>query len=126
MIEADVPRAVDAVDPVRSELFGWVVREAVTNVVRHARAHRCEITVGPTFVEVVDDGVGMLGGPPTPGDNGHGLAGLKARIEAAGGTLTVGWGADGWKVRADVADVRVAPSAVTDRDLFVPPGRPRP
>ncbi len=37
-ITADLPRATDVVDPAHHELFGWVVREGLTNVVRHARA----------------------------------------------------------------------------------------
>lgn len=126
-IDASVPRAVDTIDPVRSELFGWVVREAVTNVVRHTRAGRCVITAGPTFVEVTDDGIGLVAAAPRTDDapnSGHGLAGLTARIEAAGGTLQVGRTADGWRVRADVPDRPPAPRpAVTDRELFVPPDR---
>ena len=35
---AELPGAIDAVDADAVELFGWVVREAVTNVVRHSRA----------------------------------------------------------------------------------------
>lgn len=124
-IDVVVPGAVDAVDPVRSELFGWVVREAVTNVVRHARARRCEITVGPTSVQVFDDGFGMV--TPPPDDQaaaGTGLTGLRTRIEAVGGTLECGRVAGGWRVRADIGSVSLpgAP-AVTDRDLFVPPER---
>ncbi|MHA3700791.1 sensor histidine kinase [Jatrophihabitans sp. YIM 134969] len=126
-IDADVPRAVDTVDPVRSELFGWVVREAVTNVVRHTRAQRCVITAGPTWVEVRDDGFGASDRPPADGavSDGHGLSGLCARIEAAGGTLHVGRVAGGWRVRAEVPDAPVAAAAptVTDRDLFRPPER---
>ena len=38
-IIAQLPMAVDDVDPAGRELFGYVVREAVTNVVRHSRAH---------------------------------------------------------------------------------------
>ena len=44
--------------PTLSELFGWVVREAVTNVVRHSRAEHCTITLGPRWIEIVDDGRG--------------------------------------------------------------------
>ncbi|HXW34485.1 MAG TPA: histidine kinase, partial [Acidimicrobiales bacterium] len=40
---ADIPRAIDTVDPANSELFGWVVREGLTNVVRHARATSCAV-----------------------------------------------------------------------------------
>ncbi|MFC4909005.1 sensor histidine kinase [Actinomadura gamaensis] len=69
-------------------LFGWAVREAVTNVVRHSRAHRCEIAVrreaGAAVLTVTDDGKASEASF-TPG---NGLTGLAERIDAAGGTLT--------------------------------------
>ena len=37
-VQAELPGAVDVVDPRLQEVFGWVIREGVTNVVRHARA----------------------------------------------------------------------------------------
>ncbi|GGK84895.1 two-component sensor histidine kinase [Sphaerisporangium melleum] len=80
----------DALD----DLFGWAVREGVTNVVRHARARRCEIAVthheGTAGLEVTDDGHGS--GPCEPGS---GLAGLAERVQAAGGTLDAGASAGG-------------------------------
>ena len=61
-IEARLPGAVDAVDADAVEPFGWVVREAVTNVVRHSRAEHCTITVGPRWIEIADDGRGACTG----------------------------------------------------------------
>src|SRR5262249_35436833 len=46
---AELSGSVDIVDPAFSELFGWVVREGVTNVVRHSRAAHCTITLGPDW-----------------------------------------------------------------------------
>jgi two-component system sensor histidine kinase DesK len=70
-------------------LFGWAVREAATNVVRHARATRCEITVKSdrkgAALEVRDDGAGATNFVP-----GNGLIGLTERIEDAGGTVDAG------------------------------------
>jgi two-component system sensor histidine kinase DesK len=83
-IAAQLPAAVDDVDPSARVLFGYVVREAVTNVVRHAQARTCTITVGPRSVEVVDDGTRGIATP------GNGLSGLAERVRAAGGTLTAG------------------------------------
>ncbi len=54
------PGAVDAVDVDAVELFGWVVREAVTNVVRHSRAEHCTITLGKRWIEISDDGRGGI------------------------------------------------------------------
>ncbi len=101
-IGADLPGAIDAVDPTRTELFGWVVREGVTNVVRHSRARVCRITLGPTWIEVDDDGHGIER-LHAGADEGHGLSGLRERVEAVGGVLTSGGGgAGGWRLRVDV------------------------
>ena len=81
-IAADLPGAVDEVPAGRRELFGWVVREGVTNLVRHSQASRVTIRVTPTTVEVVDDGRGRALRAP-----GSGLAGLAERAAAAGGQL---------------------------------------
>ncbi|MCD7439509.1 sensor histidine kinase [Streptomyces lincolnensis] len=89
--------------PAQTEsLLGWVVREAVTNVVRHSGARRCEISVvrGAEQVRltVTDDGVGGadaggLGGTGAAhGIGGTGLRGLTERLAAAGGSLTAGPG----------------------------------
>jgi two-component system sensor histidine kinase DesK len=84
-IAADLPGAVDEVPAGRRELFGWVVREGVTNVVRHSQASRVTIRVTATTVEVVDDGRGRAVRAP-----GSGLAGLAERAAAAGGHLDAG------------------------------------
>ncbi len=101
-IDADLPRAVDAVDPANQELFGWVVREGLTNVVRHAHASSCRVRVSPRSVEIVDDGVGANGasGP------GNGLAGLRERVAAAGGVVDAGpVQPKGWRLRVSLAPV---------------------
>ncbi|MEU1985019.1 histidine kinase [Nocardia sp. NPDC019395] len=81
--------AADLPDPARlpagnHELFGWVLREAVTNVVRHSAARHCAVTVTPTSIEVTDDGRGLRAAAA-----GSGLAGLRERTAAAGGKLTI-------------------------------------
>jgi two-component system, NarL family, sensor histidine kinase DesK len=100
-IDARLPGAVDAVDPDAVELFGWVVREAVTNVVRHSRASSCTITVGPRWIEVSDDGRGAA----TAMRAGNGLTGLRERVEHSGGTFSARGTARGWTVRAELAPV---------------------
>lgn len=90
-IEADLPTAVDEVPGPLRELFGWAVREGVTNVIRHSGASRCTVRVAPDSVEVLDDGVGP---PPTDGARpataaGHGLVGLRERAETAGASVHV-------------------------------------
>jgi len=95
-IEASLPGAVDVVDADAAEQFGWVVREAVTNVVRHSRAALCTVTIGPRWIEIVDDGRGG------PGGMGNGLSGLRERLAAAGGSLQVSPSLRGWRLRAQL------------------------
>jgi two-component system sensor histidine kinase DesK len=71
-VAADLPTATDVVDPTRQELFGWVVREGLTNVARHARATRCAVTVSASTVSIVDDGVGGSHGSDSGQDSGLG------------------------------------------------------
>jgi two-component system sensor histidine kinase DesK len=104
-IQAELPGSVDIVDPELSELFGWVVREAVTNVVRHSRAQHCLVNLGPRWIEIADDGRGGIGGA------GNGLTGLRNRVGAVGGTLLSSGTLRGWRVRAEVPSSPVAASA---------------
>ena len=57
-ITAQLPGAIDSVDPRDSELFGWVVREGITNVVRHSRARNCRVRLAERAIEITDDGIG--------------------------------------------------------------------
>jgi len=86
-IKPELPTTVDEVPEETRELFAWVVREGVTNVVRHSSAKRCTIRINATQIEVLDDGKG-----PTPGGgaSGHGLIGLRERADPAGASLQVG------------------------------------
>lgn len=78
-------------------LLGWVVREAVTNVLRHADASRCAITVRvreqPRAVELTVDNDELFG--RSSGGGGHGLIGLAERARGLGGTVSAGPTADG-------------------------------
>jgi two-component system sensor histidine kinase DesK len=87
-IEADLPFDPGGVPADLEELFGWVVREGVTNVVRHSGASRCRVGLGPASVEVLDDGRGPS--PSSGSTAGSGLAGLRERVAAVGGALSVG------------------------------------
>ncbi len=81
-------------------LLAWTVREGVTNVLRHSRAHHCEISLessnGGFTVAIVDDGVGGVASA-----GGSGLHGLRERVGAAGGRLEAGPGdAGGFRLHA--------------------------
>ncbi|MFI6514358.1 sensor histidine kinase [Spirillospora sp. NPDC050679] len=92
-VAATVEGAVEGVDGSLPEaadgLFGWAVREGVTNVVRHARATRCAIMVGrdggAATLEIRDDGRAGPGHAP-----GNGLTGLAERVAEAGGSVAAG------------------------------------
>jgi two-component system sensor histidine kinase DesK len=86
-IRAEIPQAVDDVDPADREIFGYVVREGVTNVVRHSDAQFCRISLGERSIEIRDDGSST---GTTTGDQGSGLRGLSRRIDERGGTLAAG------------------------------------
>ena len=84
-----------ALAPETDETLAWVLREAVTNVVRHSGATRCHVRThqdGDTvLLEVVDEG----NGDAHNSSNGTGLTGLRERVAAVGGTLAVGAAKEG-------------------------------
>lgn len=70
--------------------LAWVVREGTTNVLRHADARMCTITLRAAdgAAELVMDNDGAQDSEPgTPAD-GAGLTGLRERLAAVGGTLS--------------------------------------
>ncbi|MFG2328056.1 sensor histidine kinase [Streptomyces sp. NPDC048604] len=108
--EADVEGMAEA-------LFATVLREAVTNVLRHAAgARRCEVDLGPGLLRVADDGrvVPLLsrGKGGRSGTGGNGLRNLCERASALGGVLEAGPAPHG---RGYVLTVRLesAPASVT-------------
>ena len=86
-VRADLPLTVEVVDPELRELFAWVVREGVTNVVRHAHASHYRVSLTADSIEVVDDGIGL---ESSGASDGHGLEGLRQRCQDNGADLTTG------------------------------------
>ncbi|HSF40071.1 MAG TPA: sensor histidine kinase [Thermoanaerobaculia bacterium] len=72
-------------EPAQETVMALALREAVTNVIRHARARTCRITIekgeGEVRLTVRDDGLG--GAAP----EGIGLASMRERVEGVGGRL---------------------------------------
>ncbi len=83
-IEAHVPDDPGAVDPRHRTVLAWVLREAMTNVVRHSAAATCWVELATNRLTVRDDGRGR-------GERleGNGIRGLRERVEAAGGELSI-------------------------------------
>jgi two-component system sensor histidine kinase DesK len=71
--------------PAQESVAALIMREAVTNVVRHAKARHCSLRVarsdGACILEIQDDGCGGFA------SEGNGLRGMRERVEALGGTL---------------------------------------
>ena len=81
-----------------------IVQEALTNVLKHARASRARVRVdfgpGAVTIDVVDDGTARTtSGAPA----GHGLVGMRQRAQVFGGTTTAGPApGGGWHVCAEL------------------------
>ncbi len=88
-VEPHVPSAAPLLGPELNELFGFAIREGVTNVVRHADAQTCRIELSETAVRIIDDGHGA------PSRRGNGLTGLAERAKESGAFLDVRPGTHG-------------------------------
>ena len=71
--------------PAQETVLALALREAVTNVVRHAQAQTCSVRLGRDeqlcTLEIADNGCGA------DGPEGNGLRGMRERLEAIGGSL---------------------------------------
>ncbi len=84
-VEPRTPVALPPLDDADSELLGYAVREAITNVVRHAGATSCTIEADRGGVRIADNGGGFDRGR----GGGNGLTGLRERAERAGAAFDV-------------------------------------
>jgi signal transduction histidine kinase len=86
-VTSQIDTALNDVDGLLSQTIYRVIQEAVTNVLRHARANTMHVVAGiddrEVIVEVSDDGIGF------PADRmfGRGLTGMLERARALSGTL---------------------------------------
>jgi signal transduction histidine kinase len=95
LIDVDValdPAADPGLTPEAGIELLALVREALSNVARHARAHRIEVRLVPagnaSELTIVDDGVGF--DPATGTRQGHhGLVNMPIRAAAIGGTFSI-------------------------------------
>ncbi|MDY8110067.1 histidine kinase [Fulvimarina sp. 2208YS6-2-32] len=89
-----------------------IVQEGLTNVARHARASNVVVTVERAVeakdagieVRIVDDGVGFAAGSRNASGEGSGLIGMRERVSALGGWLTLEGGGCGARVVAGIPD----------------------
>jgi two-component system sensor histidine kinase DesK len=84
-ITPEIAGSPATLSPDEDRALAYALREAITNVVRHAAATRCWITFseegGRTHLEVRDNGRGGLA------PEGSGLSGMRERLRQVAGTL---------------------------------------
>ncbi|MBD2764449.1 histidine kinase [Kocuria sp. cx-455] len=93
-ITPHLPSTVPTIAPPWRATFAWILREAVTNAVRHSAASSCWVTLTSTTLTITDDGAGLgcerrgayAAASSVPG---NGLHGMRERAERAGLKLSV-------------------------------------
>ncbi|MET8461872.1 sensor histidine kinase, partial [Micromonospora zamorensis] len=127
-VEADLDPAIASLDAVRGMAVLRLTQEALTNVAKHAGTSTVAHLVvavrdGVVHWEVADTGrggapagvptgggllagEGALAGVPTGG--GHGITGMRERVEVLGGRLETGPSGTGWRVRTALPAVVAA------------------
>ncbi len=84
-ITVDCEASAVPLSPAQETVLALAIREAVTNVVRHAEAQRCTVRLrrdqDVCTLEIADNGCGASG------VEGNGLRGMRERLEAIGGSL---------------------------------------
>ncbi|WP_052499205.1 sensor histidine kinase [Streptomyces vietnamensis] len=132
MLEAAGIKVVTAIDtaplpPQIDTVLATVLREAVTNALRHSHVHRCTIRCGEedgvVTLSIDNDGVepadrhpGGVGPLPRQGADepgGTGLGNLTHRLGRLGGSLTTELGDDGWFRMTARAPLSARPDKVT-------------
>lgn len=93
------PEELPQLTLVQQQVFAWVLREAITNVIRHAHAQHCRVRIftsaHATTMTVDDDGTGY---EPSESESQNGLKGLRHRVDSAGGRFNVEQLAPGTRV----------------------------
>lgn len=114
-VDVDLPGRPDT--PVESAAY-FAVAEALTNVIRHSRAHTASVSVryadGALTMVVADDGAG--GADPSAGT---GLRGIERRLAAFDGTMALSSPPGGptvvtMELPCALSSPRTIPSSVTD------------
>ncbi len=105
-VTASVDPRVARLDAVRGLAVLRLAQEGLANAAKHGGpgAH-AELAVrvadNAVHVTIHDDGAGRTR-PPAPGPSGHGLIGMRERVDLLGGRLDAGPAARGWRLTAEL------------------------
>jgi two-component system sensor histidine kinase UhpB len=108
------------VDEAQKETIYRVVQESLNNAVRHGRPSRIEVAISPgvngeVITRVSDNGAAKTD-PARPDQSGFGLIGMRERVSASGGSLSIDRGdpGGGWSVIAHLPLTAPAPSRIRE------------
>ncbi|PWR08218.1 two-component sensor histidine kinase [Micromonospora acroterricola] len=130
-VEADIDPAVGSLDAVRGLAVLRLTQEALTNVAKHAGSSalaRVVVAVrdGAVHWEVSDDGGGAAPAA-MPSGGGHGITGMRERVEVLGGRLEAGPTDAGWRVGTVLAAAPAASATgAAPRNRVAPTDSPAP
>ncbi|MGJ5828277.1 sensor histidine kinase [Streptomyces ossamyceticus] len=113
-IQAEVECRVDLPEGEVSTIMATVLREAITNLLRHSKAEHCRIefrgtSSGDLVLTIANDGVqknATAFRDPSDGSDGSGLGNLQFRLASIGGQLMSGLDEAGWFVLRAAAPLR--------------------
>jgi signal transduction histidine kinase len=116
-VEADIDPAIGSLDAVRGLAVLRLTQEALTNVAKHAGTSalaQLSVSVldGAVHWEVTDNGGGRAPAS-VPSVGGHGITGMRERVEVLGGQLEAGPTGAGWRVRTVLPATATAPLSPT-------------
>ncbi|MEE1751953.1 sensor histidine kinase [Streptomyces sp. SP18CS02] len=116
-VTASVDPGVARLDAVRGLAVLRLAQESLANAAKHGGpGTHAELAVRVAddviHVTVHDDGAGRAR-PPAPGPSGHGLIGMRERVDLLGGRLDAGPAAQGWRLTAELP----APAPETEPQL---------
>ncbi|MDA1359484.1 histidine kinase [Glycomyces luteolus] len=106
-VQATVPDAAPSLDEDTEKLLGLLVREATTNLIRHADPTAADMSIVEVDAEVTVTVTNN--GAPEPGGNGNGLAMLRDRFAEAGGTVEHTHDGDRFVLKGTVPKPQVPP-----------------
>ncbi|MBL3682048.1 sensor histidine kinase [Leucobacter aridicollis] len=106
-VALEVRGSASSLSPAQAIPAAWILREATTNILRHADASRAVVSISPGTLSISDNGRGLAPDPGLGGDagtpaagthtagaqstraTGHGLRGMSERAAEAGAELRV-------------------------------------